>query len=122
MSRVFEILLRGARLRCPCCGYGLLFRSGFTMYERCTACDESFEREPGQGFGAIYINLGLTGLLTISGLLTTQFLLGLTMGQQLIIWGVVAMVAPFVFFRFATGLWTSLVFLGEGLYLDWPNH
>lgn len=33
----------------------------------------------------------------------------------------VAVVALFLFFRFAKRAWTSLVFSGEGLYLDWPS-
>ena len=91
------------------------------MYESCSACDEKFEREPGQWFGAIYINIGLTEVLAVTGFVTTQSLTPLTVGQQLAIWVPVAALLPVVFFRFAKGLWTSIVFLGEGLYLDWPN-
>lgn len=91
------------------------------MNDRCSACDEKFEREPGQWFGAIYINLGLTEALAVTGFLLTESLTRLTMVQQLTIWTSVAAVGPFMFFRFAKGLWTSIVFLGEGLYLDWPT-
>jgi uncharacterized protein (DUF983 family) len=91
------------------------------MNDRCSACDEQFEREPGQRFGAIYINLGLTETLAVSGFLLTESLTRLTVGQQLAIWMPVAALLPVLFFRFAKGLWTSIVFLGEGLYLDWPN-
>ncbi len=91
------------------------------MYDRCTACDERFEREPGQWFGAIYINLGLTAALAVTGFLLTQSLTPLSISQQLAIWTTVAALSPLLFFRFAKGLWTSLIFLGEGLYLDWPS-
>lgn len=121
MAWMLDSLLRGARLRCPCCGFGRLFRSGFTMYDRCNACGERYEREPGQWFGAIYINLGLTVLVAVGGFLLTQSLTTLTMSEQLTIWMPVAAVGPVIFFRFAKGLWTSIVFLGEGLYLAWPN-
>lgn len=90
------------------------------MHDRCSACDEKFEREPGQWFGAIYINLGLTEAVAVSGFMLTHSFTRLTMSQQLAIWMPVAAIAPFLFFRFAKGLWTSIVFLGEGLYLDWP--
>jgi len=26
-----------------------------------------------------------------------------------------------VFYRLSKGLWTSIIFLGEGLYIPWPN-
>jgi uncharacterized protein (DUF983 family) len=91
------------------------------MYERCSACDEMFEREPGQRFGAIYINLGLSEALAVSGFLFTDSFTQFTLDQQLAIWMPVAALLPFLFFRFAKGLWTSIVFLGEGLYLDWPT-
>ena len=121
LLEILNILLRGARLRCPCCGYGLLFQSAFTMYDRCTACDEKFEREPGQWFGAIYINLALTVALAVTGFVITQSFTLLTMPQQLTIWVPVSVLGPLVFFRLAKGLWTSIIFLGEGLYIAWPN-
>ncbi len=121
LLEILNILLRGARLRCPCCGYGRLFQSAFTMYDRCTACDEKFEREPGQWFGAIYINLALTVALAVTGFVITQSFTVLTMPQQLTIWVPVSVLGPLVFFRFAKGLWTSIIFLGEGLYIAWPN-
>jgi uncharacterized protein (DUF983 family) len=121
VPRILQVLLRGARLRCPCCGYGHLFRSGFTMNEACSACDEKFEREPGQWFGAVYINLTLTALLTVTGFVLTDAYTPLSMSEQFLLWTTVAACAPFAFFRFAKGLWTSIVFLGEGVYLDWPT-
>lgn len=121
LLEILDILLRGARLRCPCCGYGPLFQSGFRMHDRCTACNERFEREPGQWFGAIYINLGLTEALAVTGFMITESFTSLTMPQQLAIWIPVAAVGPLLFFRFAKGLWTSIIFLGEGLYIAWPT-
>ncbi len=93
----------------------------FKTFDRCSACDERFEREPGQSFGAIYINLGLSGALAAMGYLITCAFTSLTMPQQLSIWTSVAALGPFIFFRLAMGLWTSIIFLGEGLYLQWPN-
>lgn len=42
------------------------------------------------------------------------------MSQQLTIWVPASVLGPLVFFRFAEGLWTSIIFLGEGLYTAWP--
>tara|TARA_B100001179_G_C18325531_1_gene290016 strand:+ start:224 stop:601 length:378 start_codon:yes stop_codon:yes gene_type:complete len=118
---ILDILGRGFKLRCPCCGHGRLFRTAFRTYDHCSACGERFEREPGQWFGAIYINLGLSALLAVSGYLVTNAFSTLTMSQQLNIRLLVAALGPVLFFRLAKGLWTSIIFLGEGLYLQWPN-
>lgn len=118
---ILDILHRGMRLRCPCCGQGRLFKSALRTYDRCQACDERFEREPGQSFGAVYVNLGLSGLLTLTAYLMTTTLFSLTMPQQRSILIPVAVLGPCLCFRLARGLWTSIIFLGEGLYLPWPN-
>ena len=118
---ILDILGRGLKLRCPCCGHGRLFRTTFRTYDDCSACGERFEREPGQWFGAVYINLGLSALLAVSGYLVTNALSTLTTSQQLSIRLFLAALGPVIFFRLAKGLWTSIIFLGEGLYLQWPN-
>ena len=118
---ILDIFGRGLTLRCPCCEHGRLFRTAFRTYGHCSACGERFEREPGQSFGAIYINVGLSALLAVSGYLVTNAFSTLTMSQQLNIRLLVAALGPVLFFRLAKGLWTSIIFLGEGLYLQWPN-
>ena len=89
--------------------------------DHCTNCGERFEREPGQWFGSIYVNLGLTLGLASAGYLLLQMLTSLTTSQQLQIWTTVAVTGPFAFYRLSKGLWISMVFLGEGLYIQWPN-
>ena len=91
------------------------------MNDHCSACDEKFEREPGQWLGAIYINLALTALATLTGFVLTDSYTALSVAQQSTVWTAAAAFGPIIFFRFAKGLWTSIVFLGEGVYLDWPN-
>ena len=119
---LFDILLRGLRLRCPCCGHGQLFKTTFRVHDHCSSCGERFEREPGQGFGAVYINLGLTLALVVTGFVVTQAITSLSTPQQLSILTPIAAIGPLVFYRLSTGLWTSIIFLGEGLYIPWPNH
>ena len=118
---ILDILGRGAKLRCPCCGHGRLFRTRFRTYDRCLSCGERFEREPGQRFGAIYVNLGLSGILAACGYLVIDTWTALPAPRQFGLLLPVAALGPFLFFRLATGLWTSIVFLGEGLYIQWPN-
>jgi uncharacterized protein (DUF983 family) len=91
------------------------------MHDYCSGCDERFEREPGQWFGAIYINLGLTLGLVVTGFVITQNLTSLSISQQLSIWTPAAALGPLVFYRLSKGLWTSIIFIGEGLYIPWPN-
>ena len=118
---ILDILGRGARLRCPCCGHGRLFRTTFRTYDRCLACGEDFEREPGQWFGVVYVNLGLSGILPACGFVVMNAFTALPTSQQFGLLLPVAALGPLVFFRLATGLWTSIIFLGEGLYIQWPN-
>ena len=121
LREVADILWRGLRLRCPCCGYGRLFQSAFRMHARCSACGERFEREPGQWFGAVYINLGLTLGAVVVGVTLTEAFTSLTASQQALIWTPFAAVGPFLFHRRSQGLWISIVFFGEGLYIAWPH-
>ena len=121
LLELIDSLFRGLRLRCPCCGFGPRFKTSFRMHDHCSACDEKFEREPGQSFGAVYINLGLTLALVVMGFVVTQTFTSLSTDQQLSMWTPVAALGPFVFYRFSKGLWTSIILIGEGLYIPWPN-
>lgn len=121
LPELLDILSRGLRLRCPCCGHGRLFRTAFRLHERCSACGERFEREPGQWFGAVYINVALTFVLILAGFTVTQTFTTLSMPQQLWIWTPAAAVGPLVLYRRSQGLWTSIIFHGEGLYIPWPS-
>ena len=106
-----DVFWRGYRLRCPCCGHGRLFKSFATMHECCAACDERFEREPGQWFGAVYVNLGLTLGLAAIGYLGLQTFTFITPDEQLALWTPITATGPFLFYRLSKGLWTSVVFL-----------
>ena len=120
LAELFDIVGRGLRLRCPCCGHGPLFRTLIRLHDACSACGERYEREPGQWFGAIYINIGLTLGITLAGFSITQAATSLSMSQQLAVWMPVGVAGPFALYRYSKGLWTSLVFHGEGLYIPWP--
>ena len=99
---------------------GFCEKSGAPL-KRCSGCDERFEREPGQWVGSIYINLVLTLGVAVTGYLVLESLTSLTTSQQLNIWTTIAVTAPFVFYRISKGLWVSMIFLGEGLYIRWPH-
>ncbi len=121
LRELVGIFIRGCKLRCPCCGHGRLFKSAMRLHERCSGCGELFEREPGLWFGAVYINLGLTLGLTVAAFTLTQVFTSVTASERIAIWTSVAALGPFVFYRLSKGLWLSVVFFGEGLYIRWPN-
>ncbi len=48
-----------ARLRCPRCHEGRVFRTLLTMHDACPACGYVFEREPGYFVGAMYVSYAM---------------------------------------------------------------
>ena len=70
---------------------------------------------------AVYVNLALTLGLVAVGIVLTQTFTSLSTAQQVAIWTPLAGLGPFVFYRASKGLWTSIIFIGEGLYIPWPN-
>ncbi len=53
---------RAARLRCPRCGEGPLFRGLLAMHHGCSQCGFVYQRDPGYFLGSTYINYGFTSL------------------------------------------------------------
>jgi uncharacterized protein (DUF983 family) len=97
-------LLRAAALACPQCGRGRLFAGLFRMHEACDRCGLPFSREPGFYLGSIYINYGVTVLLT-GGLYAALVLLaGVSAEAALTVCLGVAVAFPILFFRHARSL------------------
>jgi uncharacterized protein (DUF983 family) len=67
-----QLLRRGARLKCPQCGGGGLFRWWLLMKEDCPTCDLHFERIEGHWIGAIAMNTVLS-LLVLLGTIVGGF-------------------------------------------------
>ena len=99
---------RALRLRCPRCGAGRLFRGLFRMHDGCGACGLSFRREPGFYLGSIYINYGITVIVT--GLLYGAIVLGAGWSNEaaLAVCLAVAVLFPILFFRHARSLLLAL--------------
>lgn len=99
------VFWRSARLRCPICGRGKLFRHWFRMEERCGSCGAVFEREAGFFLGSIYFNYGLTALITAIAYPVLQFN-RIGTGNKLMLGTVAfAILFPIWFFRYARSLW-----------------
>ena len=104
----FRVFSRAARLRCPRCGVGPLFRGWFRMHEACPHCGFSYEREPGFYLGSIYVNYGATVILT--GGLYALLVMGLGFSNEtaLAVCLSAAVLCPILFFRHARSFLLSL--------------
>lgn len=114
MSSRFRKLVKRALLwKCPACGRGDLFRGLLLMQPRCASCGLPFQPEPGFYLGSIYINYGLTALITTTiyvGLLLTQGPPGRATQVSLLAF---AVIFPVLMHRHARSLW-----LGFDQWLD----
>lgn len=81
-----------------------MFRGWFRMHDACSGCGASFAREPGFYLGSIYINYGVTVIVT--GGLYAALVAGAGLAHEtaLAVCLVVAVVLPVVFFRHARSL------------------
>ena len=107
------VVWRGLRLRCPVCGKGRLFRTYFTMHEKCLSCGVGFAREHGQWVGSLDINTFVVAFALMIGVGFAP--LG-SLEVSLAFWCAAAILVPLVTFRFSRGLWTAIVHLTGGVY------
>jgi uncharacterized protein (DUF983 family) len=104
---VFALWWRAARLRCPTCGRGAIFRGWFAMNDQCASCGRRFARDPGYLLGSIYFNYGVTALLVVVMYFTMFFRNWLSDGQRLVVLSLFAVAFPMWFFRYARALWMA---------------
>jgi uncharacterized protein (DUF983 family) len=107
LPTVFALWWRAARLRCPTCGRGAIFRGWFVMNEQCSSCGRRFARDPGYLLGSIYFNYGVTALLVVVMYFTMYFRAWLSDGQRLVVLSLFAVAFPMWFFRYARALWMA---------------
>ena len=106
-----QVLARGLRLRCPRCGQSALYLGRFRMAEACAACGLRYEREAGYFVGAIYVNYAVTVAVAAGAVLALDWVIGLTLTQQLLIGIALAALVPLAFFRYSRSLWLSVDYL-----------
>ncbi len=104
------LLWRAARLRCPVCGSGRLFRRWVQLVDRCPRCAFQFERRAGQFVGAVGMNtIAVFGLLLIA--LAVGFVLtapDVAVVPLLAVGVVISGLGPVVFYPFSKTLWTAV--------------
>ena len=106
--RLFKLIGRALRLRCPACGQGPFAAGWFSTHPKCERCGLNFDREPGYYLGAIYFNYGLTALVTVAVFFTLY--LAFQVSPDRMVWPLAAfcLVFPLWFFRHARSLWRAM--------------
>lgn len=106
------MLRRGAIRRCPRCGSGGLFRTFFSINDRCPRCGLRFVREEGYFTGVYLLNFGF--VLAVLFIEVMAFALyaasepDASVVPALVGGIVIAVVLPIVFYPFARTLWIAL--------------
>lgn len=101
-------LVRAIRLRCPACGGGRLYRGWFRMADACGTCRAPFLREPGFYLGSIYVNYGVTVIVTGAVYALVALVAGAGPEAGLATSLAVAVVFPVIFFHHARSLLLAL--------------
>jgi len=105
------MLLRGARKHCPRCNAGHLFKSWFSMKERCPGCGYLFDRGTGFWLGAYTLNLVVAELAL--GVVIIVLIAQLAGGASVAWWpyvlaGVLTQIAvPAFFYPFSKTIWAA---------------
>lgn len=107
-GRIWSLLQRSLRLRCPRCGNGHLFNGWLSMQERCSTCLLVFEREQGYFVGAIYVNYAFTVLLSLAGYFALDMYADLSLTVQLSLWCAFCVLFPVYFYRYSKSLWLMI--------------
>jgi uncharacterized protein (DUF983 family) len=103
----FTLLGRALRLRCPRCGQKGLFLSWFRMREKCESCGLDCQREPGFYLGSVYVNYGLTAVLTTILFFVGYFAEIADPDTRLIALMAFCVLFPLLFFPFARAIWLA---------------
>jgi hypothetical protein len=85
-----------------------MFRGIFRMNETCPACGFKFEREPGYFLGSIYINYGLSALISAVTWMTLRYGVGVPALPLAFGLGVFIVIFGSLFFRYARALWLAM--------------
>jgi uncharacterized protein (DUF983 family) len=106
--RVFRVLGRAARLRCPNCGGGPVLAHWFRMRDRCATCGLAVERGERDYFiGSMLFNLVVSELLFAALFVTTLVVAWPNVPWDTMQWAApLGMgIAPFVLFPFSKLTW-----------------
>jgi uncharacterized protein (DUF983 family) len=118
MLRIIHILLLGLLLTCPACRHGRMFRSLFVMNVRCPVCGVIFERDAGEVTGGMAINMTVTSTVALVGGGLLGVFTDLPAGELILLIGLATVAIGLLFYRHASGLWTSILYLTGSIFED----
>lgn len=102
------LIQRALQLVCPRCGEERMFRGLFHMLPQCSHCGLKYEREPGYFLGSIYINYGLTAVLSAIIYIVGRFRLHISNTLLLSVLVGFCIVFPILIFRYARAWWLAM--------------
>jgi uncharacterized protein (DUF983 family) len=116
------MLRRGLIRRCPRCGGGKLFRSWWSMRDRCPTCGVRFIREEGYFTGVYLVNFGVVLAVLFVLVMGVALWLGThpdASAVPFLVGGtVIAVVVPILFYPFARTIWAALDLAMTPMELD----
>ncbi len=83
--KLSEAMLRGARLRCPSCGEGPLYRSYLKVADRCTSCGEELHHHRADDAPA-YFAITIVGHIVVGGILILERLYAPETWVHMVLW------------------------------------
>jgi uncharacterized protein (DUF983 family) len=101
---------RGARLRCPRCGSGHLFRRYFALQPDCPRCALHFEREEGYWVGALAVNIAIVMAIFVVAFVAilVATVPEVPVGPSLAVLIPVMIFGPILFYPFSKTLWMAI--------------
>lgn len=106
--RVLQTLGRGATRRCPYCGGPHIFKSWFTLKDRCPSCTTLFAREEGYFLGSYPLNLGITSIIAIAVVVWLIGLTELSVLQMQVLAVVLVIGLPLFLYPYMLSLWMAI--------------
>lgn len=116
-SSAIRKLLLGLFLICPNCEQGRFGRGLFAIQPQCPVCAVKYERQPGEGTGAMILTLSLMPIVSII-LFFILWNAGVDVWVNAIISISSVIVLCLLVYRHMRGLWVAVTHLTGGLRAD----
>jgi len=107
-QRTMVTLGRGLLRHCPYCGGGGIFRSWFTLKERCPHCNTLFAYEDGYFLGSYVFNVVLTSLIAVAVAIYMLVGTDLSVLRMQIIAVALVVILPFILYPYCLSFWMTL--------------
>lgn len=118
-SEYVQAIVRGLLLRCPRCGTGGIMRTFFELNTFCPHCHTRFERQPGEGTGAMILLLSLLPLpMILVFIVIFQMGPGVNVVPLILVMAVGLLLLILAAYRHARGAWLGVIAATSGLFTD----